>query len=104
MYSNRRFFCSFFFSLVVLSGSLSATLNFKQEVTLTSFMSEEDSKDIVKQFLRAADGDLDLKVVDVRYKLEQWGKDCIAYNAIITCHVSKPDKDVFACPRKDDSK
>ena len=100
MYSSKVIFCSFFFGLVIVGGQLSAALNFKQEVTLTSFKSEEDSKDIVNQFLRAAEGDSDLKVIDVEYKQEELGKNCIAYNAKITCHVSKPDKDVLRVQEK----
>jgi hypothetical protein len=80
---------------LIVKGSLCAALNYKQEVTLTSFMSIDDSKDIANQFLRAADGDSDLKVIDIKYKQEEWGKNCIAYKAIITCHVSKPDQDVL---------
>lgn len=100
MYSNRVIFYSLLFGLAVVSGPLNAALNFKQEVTLTSFKSEEDSEDIVNQFLQAAKGDSDLKVVDVKYEQEKWEKGCIAYKAIITCHVSKPDKDVFRVQEK----
>src|SRR5688572_15602543 len=95
MYSNKTIICLLFFGLVFVESTLDAALNYTQEITMTTFKSEEDSKDIANQFLRAAEGDSDLKVVDVKFKQEKLGKDFIAYNTIITCLVAKPDKDVF---------
>jgi hypothetical protein len=100
MYSNRKVFCSLSIGLILISGPLVAALNFHQEVTLTSFASEETTKDIAGQFLKAAEGDSNLKVVDIRYKQEKLEKDNIAYNAIITCRVSKLDIDVLRIQKK----
>src|SRR5690348_11230916 len=100
MCSNRVIFGLFFFGLVLASRPLSAALGFQQKVTLTSCKSKEDTKDIVNQFLRAAEGDSNLKVVDVKYTQEKWKKDCVAYNAILTCRVSKPDKDILRIQEK----
>lgn len=90
MYLNRLIFSTLFFGLVIVNLSLSAALNFKQDVTLTSCKSEEDSKNMANEFLQAAEGDSDLKVVSIRYKQEKQ-KNCIIYHSIITCLVSKPD-------------
>lgn len=100
MHSNRMVFVSLFCGLMLVSISLNAALNFKQEFTLTSFKSEEDVKDVANQFLQAAEGDSNLKVVNVRYKQEKWAEDCIAYEAVLTCHVSKPDKDLLRIQEK----
>lgn len=81
--------------LIIISSRLSAALNFQQEMTLSSFQSEECTKELVNQFLRAAIGDSDLKVVDLRYVQEKLANDFIEYKAIIMCHVSEIDKDII---------
>jgi hypothetical protein len=91
MYSNRVIFFTLFFGLMISNFLLSAAFNFKQDVTLTSFKSEEYSKEMVNQFLKAAEGDSDLKVIEIKYKQEKMKKDCIAYHAIITCLTSTPN-------------
>jgi hypothetical protein len=90
MYSNRVIFFTLFFGLMIANFPLSAALNFKQDVTLTSFKSEEDSKEMVNRFLKAAEGDSDIKVIQIKYKQEK-KKDYIAYHSTITCLASKPD-------------
>ena len=89
-----------FLILIFICGPLSAALKYQQEVTISSFKSEEDAKDMANQFLRAADGDPDLKVVDIKYEQEKLKEDFTSYNAVITCRVSKSDIDVLRVQNK----
>lgn len=100
MYSNRVILNSVFFALMLMCSPLTGALKYQQEVTISTFTSEEDSRDMANQFVRAADGDPNIKVVDIRYEQEKLGKDCTSYNAVITCHVSKSDVDVARVQEK----
>lgn len=66
-------------------------LNRQQDAIYTSYGSEEGAIDSVNEFLRAAEGDPNLMVVDVKFEQEKVSESVIAYKAIITCQFSKPE-------------
>lgn len=84
-----------FLAFAFLCGQLNAVLKYQQELTLSSFKSEAEAKEMAAKFLKAAEGDPDLKVIKVRYKKEKGRKNFTFYNAIIKCHVSEPDADLL---------
>lgn len=100
MFRIRTVFGSAFLVLCFACAQLSANLKYKQEVTITSCKSEQDSKEMVYEFLKAARENPNLKVVGIRYNQEKRGKDCTFYDALITCHVSQIDKDVLSVQEK----
>ena len=100
MYLNRTIFNPLFFAVMLICNPLSAALKYQQDVTISTFTSAKESKEMADEFLQAAEGDPDLKVVDIKYVQEKLGKDCTSYNAVITCRVSKPDKDVLRVQEK----
>ncbi len=100
MYSIRMVFSLVFLTFVLVCSQLNAALKYQQEITISSFKSEQDSKEMVYEFLKAARGDPDFKVVGIRYNQEEIKKDFTSYNAIIKCHVSQPDKDVLRIQEK----
>lgn len=100
MYSNKQIISCILFVLLFVSSSVSAELNYEQEITLSSLKSEEDCKYMADLFLQSAIGDPDLKVIDVKYKQDELDKNCTIYDAVIMCHVSKPDEDVCRIGKK----
>lgn len=71
-----------------------AALKYKQNLTLSSWRSQEDLEEKVQEFCNAAVGDQDIKVIEVKYKKKK-SKMNFSYEAIITCHVSEKDKDLI---------
>lgn len=88
-------------SLVFLcSLSLNATLSYQQEFTLSSFTSNEECRERVQQFQQAAEGDPDLKVVDIQYSQEPFHDNGIIYHATVKCHVAHEDIDIARIAKK----
>lgn len=100
MYLVRRILARIFFALIVMSCPVNAALKYEQEVTISSFCSEKETKELADKFCQAAQGDLDLKVIDIRYEQKELGETLTSYDAIIKCHVSKPDEDVLRIQMK----
>ncbi len=90
---NKVILSSLFLTLLFVGSPSFATLKYQQEYTISTFSSDQDTQESTVEFLLAAKGDPNLKVVDIKYTQEKISDDCISYNAILTCHVSEPDKD-----------
>jgi hypothetical protein len=100
MYSTRQILNRIFFALMIINCSVNAALKYQQEVTISSFSSEKETKEMVSKFCQAAKDDPDLKVIDVRFEQKKLSDNFISYDGIIKCHVSKIDKDLFRIQEK----
>jgi len=89
----RKIYALFILASLVF-GHLSAELKYKQVATISSLKSEEDVKQLALEFLEAAIGDPDLKVIDIQYKEEKMESGCTFFDAIITCLVAQADIDI----------
>lgn len=79
----------------LMSGSAyAADLKYQQDLTLGNWISRKEVQEEVREFCEAAGENPNLKVVDIKYRQQPDG-ELTYYSAVITCHVSEPDKDLM---------
>lgn len=93
MYSIRLITATLFVALMMLiSSPANAELKYQQDLTFTTWESQEKVEEQVREFCNAAAGDPDIKIIGVKFEQKKY-KKTITYNAIMTCYVSKIDQD-----------
>jgi hypothetical protein len=72
-----------------------AALKYQQDFTISNWVSQESIEEEVRAFCNAAQGDPDIRVVNVKYTQKKENRKSIRYSAMITCYVSKIDEDLI---------
>ncbi len=95
MFSLKKAIFACLLSSIFIQCSIDAALNYQQVVTLTSFDSQEEVKQMALSFEKAAKGDPDIKIINIQYETKKETENSTFFIANITCHVSKVNEDVL---------
>jgi hypothetical protein len=80
------------FIFLFFNFPLHAFVKYEQKITLSSWVSAEDIQKKALQICKAAQGDPDIKILDIQYRKKKIAGS-IVYQAIFLCYVAAIDKD-----------
>ena len=89
----RQMSVLFLTGFICMCSSAYAKLTYEQDLTLGNWVSQQAVENEVIEFCRNAEGDPNIKVINVEYH-EPVEEEPPYYSATITCHVSEIDKDL----------